>query len=438
MTDIVIIGAGLTGLSTAYYLEQMGFFDYQIFEKESEIGGLCRSIKQDGFTFDYTGHLIHVSDDNFKQFLTETISFEALNMLHRKSYIFSKNCYSHYPFQTNLHGLPLPIIADCIEGFIKRKKIKDPQTFYQWVMKHFGSGFAQHFFIPYQQKLFCYDLKKISASWTGRFVPQTSLESIIQGALHEPDDHIGYNALFYYPNQGGIHQLIHALARKLKNKIKTNYEVEKIDLEQRAVHFSHSEMVHYNKIINTMPLNMFLKKIKDKSSTNFQSQHHHLKANSVLNINIGINRPNLADYHWCYFPESHYPFYRMGFSHHFAQSMAPHNTSALYTECAYINKKPCTNDIIKQVKKFFDLKSSEIITVQELHIPQAYVIYNFWREKHLTSLVARLAENSIYSMGRYGSWKYSSMQESVLDGKQIAEKLLQVNLSRTKEMTVSR
>ncbi len=41
MARVVILGAGLTGLSAAYHLEQQGIFDYKIFEKNSSAGGSC-------------------------------------------------------------------------------------------------------------------------------------------------------------------------------------------------------------------------------------------------------------------------------------------------------------------------------------------------------------------------------------------------------------
>ena len=55
--QVVIIGGGLAGLSAAYHLAE---HEPVVFEKESAIGGLCRSFSQDGFTFDCTGHLIHL------------------------------------------------------------------------------------------------------------------------------------------------------------------------------------------------------------------------------------------------------------------------------------------------------------------------------------------------------------------------------------------
>ena len=165
MEKIVIIGAGLTGLSAAYHLEKQGFYNYKIFEKESEPGGLCRSIHQDGFTFDYTGHLLHIGDQYFRSLIQSVVGTKNFNLIKRKSFIFSHDTYTHYPFQVNLRGLPTNIISDCIEGFINKKNYKHPLSktiFYYWALKHFGRGMAKHFFFPYQKKIFCYDLKKLS------------------------------------------------------------------------------------------------------------------------------------------------------------------------------------------------------------------------------------------------------------------------------------
>ena len=440
MANIVIIGAGLTGISTAYYLEQAGFYDYELYEKEKEIGGLCRSIRSDGFTFDYTGHLLHISDPVFHEFIEKTITFDHLNHLERRSGIYNHDIITEYPYQTNLYGLPTDIICDCIEGFIKRKKFNNPKTFYNWVLSHFGKGFGKNFFFPYQEKIFCSNVKKITASWTGRFVPQTSLQEIITGALKKPEKNIGYNAHFYYPQAGGIDQFIHAIKKQLKNSIKTTHNVEKIDLLNKQIIFTNGESTTYTVLINTMPLNEFVKKIGDKSSTSFVSAHEKLHANSVLNVNIGISRSRISDYHWLYTPESQLPFYRLGFSHHFASSMAPQDCSAIYVECSYTKTSPKKSiaDILQSLKKFLKIEEKNIVCLQELTIPAAYVTYDFWREKNLPTLLARLNENGIYSIGRYGAWKYSSMQESILDSKYIVDKIIQHVIPKKRSLYQSR
>jgi len=46
----LIIGAGITGLSYANF---SGNADLLILEADNEIGGYCKTVKQDGFVWDY-------------------------------------------------------------------------------------------------------------------------------------------------------------------------------------------------------------------------------------------------------------------------------------------------------------------------------------------------------------------------------------------------
>jgi len=59
-----------------------------------------------------------------------------------------------------------------------------------------------------------------------------------------------------------------------------------------------------------------------------------------------------------------------------------------------------------------------------LKIPCAYVIYDAQRSLVLPAILSALAKNGISSIGRYGAWKYSFMEESVKEGLETAKKLL--------------
>nr|HML19721.1 FAD-dependent oxidoreductase [Candidatus Dependentiae bacterium] len=228
MARIVIIGAGLTGLSVAYHLEQHNFFDYIIFEKESSPGGLCRSVRADGFTFDYTGHFFHSPSASMIDFL-QSIMPNPLIANRRRSYVYSQETYSPYPYQTNLHGLPAQTIIDCIKGYVERSPRNDTSSFEDWVLTYFGTGFAQYFFFPYQEKIFDFPVSKLRTGWQ-QAVPQTSLEDILIGALYPRDiDSKGYNAQFWYPQQGGIDHLVQAFYGTLKNPVHYNCSIEHID-----------------------------------------------------------------------------------------------------------------------------------------------------------------------------------------------------------------
>ncbi len=70
----LILGGGLTGLSTAYHLEKSGQSDYLVLEKEHTPGGLCRSIFKKGFTFDFSGHLLHLHTSYGKKLVRELLA----------------------------------------------------------------------------------------------------------------------------------------------------------------------------------------------------------------------------------------------------------------------------------------------------------------------------------------------------------------------------
>jgi oxygen-dependent protoporphyrinogen oxidase len=50
-TEVVIIGAGLTGLTLGYYLKKSGI-PFKILEKDSRTGGVIQTIKEDGFLYE--------------------------------------------------------------------------------------------------------------------------------------------------------------------------------------------------------------------------------------------------------------------------------------------------------------------------------------------------------------------------------------------------
>ena len=103
---VVILGAGLAGLSAAYHLD----VDYEIYEKESEVGGLCRSRRVNGFVFDYAVHALYTSDEYATALIKKLLSGNLLSQA-RSSWIYSKGILTPYPFQANTFGLPVDVVV---------------------------------------------------------------------------------------------------------------------------------------------------------------------------------------------------------------------------------------------------------------------------------------------------------------------------------------
>jgi hypothetical protein len=122
------------------------------------------------------------------------------------------------------------------------------------------------------------------------------------------------------------------------------------------------------------------------------------------------------------------PLYRLGFWHNICPASTPEGNTAIYGEVAYNPKKTSlakaqalTADTKAHILNFLKLKPHHIVAEKVLTIKHAYVIYDAWRQKNVPKILTLLRNEGIHSIGRYGAWKYSGMQEAVLDGKATAE-----------------
>ena len=77
----LIIGAGITGLSYAAYTNN----DYIVIEKDDQVGGYCRTIKQDGFVWDYSGHFFHFQDQAIKNLIFSGINADDVLTVTKRS-----------------------------------------------------------------------------------------------------------------------------------------------------------------------------------------------------------------------------------------------------------------------------------------------------------------------------------------------------------------
>jgi len=426
MKKVVVIGAGLAGVSAAYHLQE---YSPILFERESSIGGLCRSFNQDGFTFDCTGHLIHLKNAYVKELVARLLP-DAFNSHERFAAIYSQSTMTPYPFQANTFGLPAEVVKECVVGFVETLQAPPnggPKNFHEWVLKTFGSGIAKHFMLPYNEKFWKQDLSTITADWVSWSIPKPSLDEVVNGALGLTNKGMGYNPRFIYPKTGGIECLPLALARPVR-RVHLNETLESIDPKRKVVRMASGREEPYDSLITTLPLPETFRLLKDTPET-LRYAASLLRAIGVFNINIGIDRPNVSDQHWIYYPEGQYIFSRVGFPMNFSTAVAPAGTSSMYIEITYQpGQKPNPEEAyarsIADLQRCGILRESDrILTRLDLDIKTAYIVFDEHRQTHLQSLIGYLESRDIHTAGRYGQWDYYSMEDSIRSGKTIAEKV---------------
>ncbi len=403
----VIIGAGPTGLSAAYHLGA----DAILLEKESRVGGWCRSIEDKGFTFDFAGHIMFSNDpyvhDMYKLLLGENVHWQ-----NREAWIYSKNVYTRYPFQGALYGLPPEVIRECIIGAVesrygsiskktgapgaltngnangtgktiapsssasvcKAESITDccadgvlesetglankavldpssePRNFEEFIYKVWGAGIAKHFAIPYNRKIWAVPLTEMETSWLGGRVPLPDLEEMIEGALSPVAKPMGPNARFGYPLRGGFQSLMNGFLPLLKGDLRLNTRVKKVSAKAHKVTLSDGQVISFENLISTMPLPLLIRAIGDEVPADLRDAASQLRHTSVRCVNIGIGRENLTEKHWIYYPEDTV-FHRIFVQGNASPHCNPAGGFGITCEITYSEHKPlpCDGDDLIQL-----------------------------------------------------------------------------------------
>ena len=447
----VIIGAGLAGLSTAYHLKRGGCSRWVVYEREERPGGLCRSESRGGFTFDYTGHFLHLRDPAMKRLASRWLG-PRLREVTRSSWIYSHGVYTRYPFQTNTYGLPVDVVKEILVGYIRARyeRVEVPReereergpsaapgdglaeprrSFERWVYRNFGPGIARHFMIPYNEKLWGVHPRFLTTEWMGRYVPPASLERVIEGALTDQGPNVGYNATFRYPTSGGIESLVRALAARV-GAVKVGLEAAEVDVRRRVVRFSDGSVAEYEALVSTMPLPELLRRIRQLPAS-VSAAAARLRWSSVFALNLGLRCDLTGGRHWVYVPERKFSFYRVGCFSNASRAMAPAGCSSVWAELSFSARKPLDHrrarqDILAGLKEMGFIRSRKDIAVEwPLEIPYAYVTYDANHRKATTTIHRYLLRHGIHSIGRYGRWEYSSMEDALLAGRATADALLE-------------
>lgn len=419
---IGIIGAGLTGLATALYLEKPAV----IFEKENEPGGHSRTFNKNGFLYDFGGHFLHLRNDWIKDLVTLELGV-TLNSHSRHSAIYLNGIYGDYPFQNNLQDYPEEIIIECLEGLAKAKyslQNSNIKTFEDYILSTMGEGIAKYFMIPYNTKLWSLPPSEMTVQWMGRFVPEPQFTQALRNLLKRKSLSEGYNKDFYYPENDGIGSIAKAFSQKLSG-IKYSSEVSSIDIQDRRLIFRDGTIFKYTRLINTMPLPELISRSQNVPDS-VREAAGRLNWTNITICNISVTGLNIG-YNWVYVPESNFPFFRFGNYSKVAPNKHRPEIQNLYIEFSTgkeFKTIPPLDEILAYLKEMKAIKQDgRIVDSLTLPVRYAYIIYDKHRQEAVNYIQKFLLANNIYSVGRFGNWEYSSMEDAIIHGKTTAEKL---------------
>jgi len=426
---IGILGGGLSGLTIASSLSPN--YEVEILEKEEECGGLCRSIQEDGFTFDWGGaHIIYSRKKKPIDFIKNKLG-ENVVKGRRNNKIFFKGHFVKYPFENGLSDLPKQDNFECLYYYLYNNYPK-PSNFKEWIYYTFGKGIAEKYLVPYNEKIWNYPTEKMSHHWVDGRVPKAPIEDVIKSAIGILTEGYTHQLYFYYPKYGGIQSLIKALERDINGNIETNFEIKKIRRNNGKWIVSDGERVKkFDKLVSTIPIFDLISAFRNVP-VNIKDSVNNLKYNSLISVMLGLNTNDLPNYTAVYFPDKKLRFHRIAFPKNFSPYNTPKGKSSVVVEITYnpenrlerIEEEKIVNEVIECLYKLEIIDRNKICYQKFSKVKYAYVVYDLKYLSNIKNIKDYIHAKGIILSGRFSEFEYLNMDVCIERGLKLAKKII--------------
>jgi protoporphyrinogen oxidase len=405
---IGVLGGGLTGLVVA---GQCGKHECEVLEADDAIGGHCRSLVEEGYTFDLGGpHILFSKNKEILALMNEKLAGN-IDQRRRNNKIWIGGRYVKYPFENGLYDLVPEDRYECLYHYLKNN-YPEPTNFKEWIYHVFGKGIAEKYMLPYNEKIWNIGAEKMSMDWVNGRVPRPPLEDVIKSAVGVETEGYTHQLYFTYPRHGGIEALPRAFAKDCRN-ITLNFSVSKVWREGDQWHVSNGkETRRYDRIVSTIPIQDLIDALPGVPQEVRESVHG-LRFNSLVTVMLGGKREPIP-YTALYIPDAGIPFHRLSFPLIFTDEGAPQGNVAVTAE---ITTNPgdgfhelADEAILDQVTGHLDamgLMRRDSITFRRVY-----------RTKY-----AYLNGLGIFSVGRNAEFEYINMDEAVRRGLDMVKRL---------------
>ena len=228
--DIVIVGAGLTGLTMAYYLQKLGK-KIIVLEKDKRVGGVIHTVAENDFIYESgpnTGVLSTPEIAALFRDLKDYCTLETANPKSEKRYILKKGKWQPLPSgPISAITTPLFKFSDKLRilGEPFRKPGSDPdESVAQMVIRRLGRSFLEYAVDPFVSGIYAGDPEKLITRYAlpKLYALERNYGSFIKGTIkkaREPkteDEKRATREVFSV--KGGLANLIKALSDRIESE----------------------------------------------------------------------------------------------------------------------------------------------------------------------------------------------------------------------------
>ena len=271
--NTVILGAGITGLSTAHYLSLKND-DFLVLEKNNKVGGNISSEKKEGFIIENGPNTVLLNNKSIVRLIKfydlwdnislpkESAESNRYVLLNNKLQLLPRN-YLEF-FKSPLLSLKEKLRI-LIEPFIQKHKKNTSVA--DFIKTRFGEGVLNQFVEPFITGIYSGNTHIMSAKHTLKLLWKAEQEygSVIKGMAKKKKK--SKAKMFNLPN--GLSQLTNAIAHQLNSHIQLDCQIKKIEKKDNGyVIETANDTISCQNLISTLPAHALAYYVNDQTLKN--------------------------------------------------------------------------------------------------------------------------------------------------------------------------
>ena len=421
MTDLLILGGGIAGLSAAWTARELGL-SALVLEARDSPGGILDSFSVDGFRFDNAVHLSFATEPEVRAVFDRTPyrEHEAVSLC------WDSGFWLRHPVQNNLYPLPAAEKVALIEGLVQQPP-GEIRNYRDWLVQQYGGPIAARWPLIYTEKYWTVPAEQLGTAWIGPRMRRADLGEVLLGAMAERAPNTYYVSRMRYPERGGYRAFIEPLIEAATTRI--NARVVSIDQGRREVTLADEQTLSYRSLVSTLPLPDLVAMMRDVPST-VRADAETLFATRVDLISVALRRPEVSPSLWFYIYDRDILAARVYSPGWKSADNVPAGCSSLQWEIYSSVRRPLevsvaemTENCLAAMERMGLASRSDVIFTHHKHLPFGNVVFDLGMEERRDRVRAWVEAQGIGVAGRFGEWDYLWSNQAFMSGRAAVARL---------------
>lgn len=434
--DVIVLGAGVSGLSLAWRLAGQGL-SVAVLESDATVGGLAKTHRENGCAIDLGAHSFFSDDPEILRIVFDLLGGPLAAQQRRVKLLFEGR-FVDYPLTTHavLVQMGLASGVACLASFLAAKALyrpptvahPDDQTVEEWAIANFGWRLYRTFFKPYTEQFWKLPCAELSA----RTIPTHTRMSFLhacrlllrRAASRQEMSLVEREALpMYYPpgGFGAIPDAIAAAATAAGAEIFLRSPAVRVQMLGGRVRVHHESdgrggFIDARHVVSTVPLNRLIPMLEPAAPADVRGSAARLEYRALRALGMVTDRMNILECNYAYVLNR--PYQRVTEMNSFSPRMSPpgHNILMVGIPCATASagweasQEELFDMCIGSLSADGFLAPGDVLGLLQVKSPAAYPVYRKGYRAELSRVLAYVdSQAGLSTLGRCGEFRYQDV-----------------------------